>query len=59
MQFLKIGTTGHGYVSMAHTCPNSSLFHYFHLKLTFESIKELENASFEFTVESIKELGGA
>jgi len=26
-------------------CPNSLLFHYFHFKFTFESIKELENAS--------------
>jgi hypothetical protein len=27
------------------TCPNSLFFHYFHLQLTFEFIKELESAS--------------
>jgi hypothetical protein len=26
-------------------CPDSLLFHYFHFKLTFESIKEFRNAS--------------
>ncbi len=28
-------------------CPNSLLFHYFHFRLTFESIKELGSASKE------------
>ncbi len=28
-------------------CPNSSLFHCFHLRLTFESIKELGSTSFQ------------
>ncbi len=27
------------------TCPNSLLFHYFHLRLAFKSIKEVGNAS--------------
>ncbi len=32
-------------VASQKTCPNSFLFHYFHLRLTFESIKELGSAS--------------